>query len=185
MFLPPQLSGNYGYFNVLTATLCIPTLDHTATLGSVAFGSLPTLAQYWLGAERASAWLGYSSEAAAAGTLGNAFDTAPHAITSVSPFEALSDILNRASLQVYMLFLIIPFGACCIVLNSWCNLGWLCVRLKVVPACVVIITKLNCSHWPVLSRLRPQLVFNWCAKYLQIWLPWRLVQVLLTQTGIV
>ncbi len=32
-----------------------------------------------------------------------------------------------------MLFLIIPFGAWCLMLNSWCNLGWLCVApLKIV-----------------------------------------------------
>jgi hypothetical protein len=77
-----QLSGNYGYFNVLTSVLCIPTLDHTATLVSVTFGSLPTLAHYWLGADRAAAWLGYSAQSAAAGSLGNAFDSVPHAITS-------------------------------------------------------------------------------------------------------
>jgi len=102
-----QATGNFGYFNLLTAVLCIPLLDATSTLlpAIVADTVRPLLAP-------ASVWP--FSTVASASTAAAAAAAAPGAAA----------LLPSSVVNTWICVILLPLAVVSFAFNSWVNLGW-------------------------------------------------------------
>ena len=171
-----QATGNFGYFNVLTAVLCISALDHQSDLLPYLATLLPNEVFSFVPASIEPLWKSFlhlikvsldalprniqhfgDAVVTSLGLIGHYSlqllgmndGDAQHVVSS-GKFEAST---TEILLVLFFFAVTIP-ASINIMVNSWCALGW--------------------QSWPGLRKLRPQAVWGRLFAYLRLITPFRI-----------